>query len=406
MSVLAAALGALPLPAALPQAVSDLNWSGDVRYRYAAISDDAFDAEARASTLRLTLGARTEPIAGFSIFAQGRTVQPLGADDYNSTVNGLDDFPVEPDPRASELSQAFLEYEAPRLSAWAGRRQVSWGHERFVSAYDWRQHGRSFDGLGLEAQPVAALTLRYQYAFNVNRAVSDRNEDGNYNGDFHFVDATVRAGERWGFNAYAFGHDFSEAFAQALSARTFGASAAGSVPLEGGVDARVHLELAHQSEAGSNPETFSHLYLRAEAGLHRGWAGVRAGFEHLGGDGESAFQTPFGDLHRYNGFSDRFLDTPPDGLEDLYVEARVEAGDWARPVFDGAALSVAYHAYSAAEGAQDYGTEWELEAKLPITARVEASVKASIYDASGFSTSATGFSTSRNAVWASLRARF
>ncbi|EIL96107.1 putative lipoprotein, partial [Rhodanobacter thiooxydans LCS2] len=46
---------------------------------------------------------------------------------------------------------------------------------------------------------------------------------------------------------------------------------------------------------------------------------AKLGWEHLGGNGRHALQTPLATLHAFNGWDDQFGVTPAGGLEDRYV---------------------------------------------------------------------------------------
>ena len=59
--------------------------------------------------------------------------------------------------------------------------------------------------------------------------------------------------------------------------------------------------------------------MRIEPGVAYGNIKAKIGYEVLEGDGSRAFQTPLATLHAFNGLTDQFLTTPPDGLEDLFL---------------------------------------------------------------------------------------
>jgi hypothetical protein len=78
------------------------------------------------------------------------------------------------------------------------------------------------------------------------------------------------------------------------------------------------------------------------------------GYEVLGSnDGAYGFSTPFATLHKFNGWTDLFLNTPDTGLEDFYVS--LGANLW------GFKAKVVYHDFSADEGDEDFGNELDLQ---------------------------------------------
>jgi len=109
--------------------------------------------------------------------------------------------------------------------------------------------------------------------------------------------------------------------------------------------------------------------------------GLDAGWEVLeGGDG-GAFSTPLATLHAFNGWADRFLATPPDGLEDRFVSLSGAAGrlTW----------RVVFHDFGAQAGGADYGRELDLQAVVSTPWKQAFGLKAAFYDARDFSTDTT-----------------
>ena len=87
------------------------------------------------------------------------------------------------------------------------------------------------------------------------------------------------------------------------------------------------LEAARQHAYAGNPLSFSHAYWLIEPTFAAHGVTYRAGWEHLGGDGAHALQTPLATLHAFNGWADKFTVTPPGGLEDRYVGAGGKLAD-------------------------------------------------------------------------------
>ena len=83
------------------------------------------------------------------------------------------------------------------------------------------------------------------------------------------------------------------------------------------------------------------------------------GHEVLGGDNSVGFKTPLATLHKLQGWADKFLTTPEDGIEDLYADATGELG----PV----KLWACYHDFQAENSSADFGKEIDLVASWPAT---------------------------------------
>ncbi len=333
---------------ATEEETTSFNLSGSVRYRYAIIDDDAFTETANASTVQFKLKASITWTNGFGAVLEGRHVEHLGPDDFNDTLNGNSQFPVEADPEATEISEGYLTFSNDTVSLWGGRRKVNWGNMRFVSSLGWRQNEMSYDGATVQVSPAEDVTFRYMYAFNVNRPQSEDSPVGNFEGNFHFAEAVWKPAENHTVTAYAFNHDFDSNFAVGLSSTTIGANWTGTAQFSDMLKGKAIVEYAHQTDSGSNPNSFSHDYVRVEGQVSgRGWT-ARAGREVLGGDGNTAFRTPFGLLHGFNGTADKFLATPAEGLADTYAGATFTIPE--DVVFEGARLGVTYHDFTSDDG--------------------------------------------------------
>jgi hypothetical protein len=74
----------------------------------------------------------------------------------------------------------------------------------------------------------------------------------------------------------------------------------------------------------------------------------------MGGNGVYAFQTPYATLHAFDGWADRFLTTPVNGLQDGYL-------GWSRK-FGSVATNVSWHDFRSTHNSIHYGQE--LDASL------------------------------------------
>ncbi len=71
------------------------------------------------------------------------------------------------------------------------------------------------------------------------------------------------------------------------------------------------------------------------------------------------FRTPLATLHAFQGWADKFLLTPSEGINDLYATVKYKAGKWN--------LTGVYHDFSSEAGSGDYGTEFDLSAGTKIS---------------------------------------
>ncbi len=84
-----------------------------------------------------------------------------------------------------------------------------------------------------------------------------------------------------------------------------------------------------------------------------------AGYELLEGDGVKGFTTPLATLHRFQGWADKFLTTPVNGLADKYVNV----GYTTKGVgpLDTLGLTASWHEYESDRLSIDYGSELNLQ---------------------------------------------
>lgn len=104
----------------------------------------------------------------------------------------------------------------------------------------------------------------------------------------------------------------------------------------------------------------------------------------LGGDGTNAFSTLLATGHKFNGWADKFLSTPVNGLEDLYFGIMADLSGVHKHL-ENTKAKVIYHDYSAENGGADYGTEWNAVITKKFAKKYAASLKYASYDADSFS---------------------
>ncbi len=133
------------------------------------------------------------------------------------------------------------------------------------------------------------------------------------------------------------------------STKTVGVRFDGSTPIVENVKALYTAEYAHQSDYKNNPINYHADYWLGEAGVDVYGVVLKGAFEELGADNGAAFQTPLATLHAFQGWADKFLTTPRNGLRDMYGTAKTAAF--------GVEWTVQYHEFSSANGGVDFGHE-------------------------------------------------
>lgn len=345
------------------------------RYRFEYVDQEDFDKNANASTLRTTLSYRTKPYANFSLFMEAENVTDIGTEDqYNSTDNGVTDRPVVADPEITEVNQVYLRWKNGGTNVTAGRQEYNLWDQRFVGAVGWRQNHQTFDQFQVINESVEDLFLMYMYIGNVNRIFGD-----NAPMDSHVFAAKydLGLGSLSGYGLYL---DYDRALA--LSRSTYGLEWAGSKEFRGDWKLLWEAEYAVQSDASDNPEQVDADYLFLMLGSAWDEVTFKAGYEVLSGSLEDGqFLTPLATLHKFNGWADRFLNTPEAGLEDFYLSFGGKHGDFS--------WVAVYHDFSAESVSLDYANEFDAEAKYKLPWGQVIALKGAFFSADEFSEDVT-----------------
>ena len=343
----------------------------DSRMRYENVDQDPLAQDADAETIRVRAGFETPKAWETSLLAEGEFVWDLGGD-YRSDNAVLKNtaYPVVPDRESHEVNRLQLtNTSVPQTTITLGRQRVLLDDQRFVGNSGWRQNEQTFDGLRVVNKTVKNFTVDVAYLNQVNRVNGPDSPQGRYTGDVYLTNLAyqIPLGKFTAFN-YLLKFDplTQEAFpgltaAQAaplnptrVSNSTYGLRFAGEKRLSE-IKLGYTASLARQKDAGQNPLDFTLDYRFAEVtGTYRQFT-LGAGYEVLEGNGTVGFSTPLATLHKYNGWADKFLTTPANGLEDRYVSAGV-AFKGVGPL-DTLTAVASYHTYDAQHISQDYGDE-------------------------------------------------
>lgn len=356
-----------------------------LRYRYEFVGDDAFDKDAHASTLRTAIGYRTLPYKGFSLFLQAQNVAPIFKDDYynnagaGSLSNGVTDRPVVADPAQTRMQQVYLRIDALDTAFDLGRREIFYGDHRFIGDVRWRQNHQAFDAVYLVNRSLRKTTISYTFADSVLRI-----NGGEKDMSSHFLNGVVNLRSDISLELFGYLLDYQDAQDFRLSSQTYGFRLLGSQPISGNVRALFEAEYANEKAFQNNPNDFDLNYLELVGGVgYKTHVNVRVGRERLGSDGAFSFQTPLATGHKFNGWADRFLVTPKDGLVDWYVniDGKVRSVSW----------WVTYHDFGADFGDATYGSELDAQVSYPSPWSQVFAAKFAIYREDGFSRDTSKF---------------
>ena len=370
----------------LKDALAKGDASVSFRYRYEFVDDGNFEKNAHASTLRTALGYRTLPYKGFSLFIQAQHVAPIFSDDYDtnagagSRANGVTDRPVVADPAQTRMQQVYLRANAFDTAVDFGRREIFYGDHRFIGDVRWRQNHQAFDAVYLSNRTWDKARLSYTYAGRVLRI-----NGGDKDMSSHFLNGVIDLDSAKTLELFGYLLDYSLAEDFGLSSQTYGFRLNGAHPLSNDWKALFEVEYARQSDYRDNPASFGANYLELLGGVgFKSYVNVRVARELLGAaEGPLAFQTPLATGHKFNGWADRFLVTPADGLVDWNVSVD--------GTFRNFTWWVRYHDFSADEGDARYGSELDGSISYPTPWNQIFAAKFALYREDGFSPDTSKF---------------
>ncbi|WP_444940275.1 alginate export family protein [Microbulbifer sp. ZKSA004] len=356
----------------------------NLRYRIENVDQDNMDDVAIASTLRTRLNWTSGSYRGFDAFFEVDNISEIGNDNYNSTVNGNTEHPVVVDPQGTEVNQAYLKYSGFNSMVIAGRQRINLDDQRFIGGVGWRQNEQTYDGLRYQFGGEGELQLDYSYIYNVNRIFGEDSDLSDLDGDIQLFHASYPLVEAHKLTAFFYNLDLDNA--ESFSSRTFGAAYRGDFVLF-----ETQLSYARQEDIGNNPSNFAADYYLAEVAAPLGPVKGKLGYEVLGSDDGVGFSTPLATLHKFQGYTDKFIETPADGVEDLYLGASLALA--------GGDLGITYHSFEANEGSADYGTEWNISYGHEFNEYFSALVKYAAYNAEDYS-------EDTDKLWLMLTAKF
>ena len=363
-----------PQAGSLLQAVIDGKAYGQVRPRYEFVDDEVLSDKAHAFTMRTRLGYKTAGWNRFSAVVEFEDVRAFGSEKFNSTVNGHTQYPVVLDPESTEVNQVFLAYSGLADSTLQlGRQYISFDNERWVGPVGWRQNSVTMDAFTVSNQSLPDTTIFYGYVDNVNRLFGeDHPTFSDWDMNSHLVHVTYNGLAFAKIVGYGYFLDFQDPAFEALSTRTLGLRLDGSHAISDTMKLLYTAEYADQTDyADGRPGDADYYWLTLGLGFKQ--FEVKLNQERLSGNGTYSLSTPLVTVHAHNGWADKFLANPADGLIDTSVAASTAVA--------GVKLVAIYHDYQSDNSSYDYGDEWNLLAVKPINKNLKVLAKFADYSA-------------------------
>ena len=326
--------------------------------------------EGHATTLKTRLTFNTDSFKGFAAGIEFDDVSTLDKNDYN---NGINQFPAPAivDPEGTEINQVYIANTSlADTTLKYGRQRIVLDNQRFVGGVGWRQNEQTFDSFTVTNKSLTDTTIFYGYIYNIQDI---KGEDFNTRTNTSLLNVKYDGLSVGSITAYAYLLDNDEQLLGSnnpagVSSDTYGVRFKGSVTSDD-IKYLYTAELASQSDAGDNPVKYDATYMLLEGGIAVSGITTKLGYEVLGSDDGAkdvggkilaSFQTPLATKHAFQGWTDQFLQTPDEGIADLYVSVSGELA--------GVKLMAIYHQYTADEesaaslnykgGEDDLGSEY------------------------------------------------
>ena len=360
----------------------------DLRLRYESVDQQGLaQPEADAVTARLRAGveARTGPL---SALVEGQGTLRLAGNAFDG-LTGAANRPLIADPENVALYRAQIAYRTPSFAVTAGRQRIKLDDERFVGGVGFRQNGQTFDAVRAEWTGLPGLRADVSYVWQVRTiwgvdgtGARPRSIDGD--NILASLSAKTPLGTLTGFG-YLVDQDEAGVQGYRLSSQSYGARFSGAQKLSANTKLGYAFSYARQSDYRRNPNDYTADYWLADVILDLSTLKLNAGYEVLGasdGTALTSFQTPLGTNFKFQGWADKFLATPTNGVRDLYAGASY---GW-----QGVTVQAAFHRFESDRLDQHYGDEINLLANVK-RKKTTISARFAHYDAKTFATDTSKF---------------
>jgi len=335
--------------------------------------------DAEGLTLRSLVGWQTAPFHNFSFGVQLIGVTKL-VDNYNDRKNnvnepGREEYPFIVDPNFFDVNQAYIDWTGIKNTKFRlGRQQLNLDNVRFIGDIGFRQVMQVFDGVSVLNKSIPDTEVFLAHFEEVTQITTKQR-----GGDLDIANLKYRISPTESLVGYGYLSNFADLgfgngwFGPAAlnapvgttnananqSNKTFGLRLDGIHPFNPNLRALYTAEYAKQTDYSGGDDRIDAHYYKLGGGVGIDNFSIRADHETLSSnDGKYAFQTPFGTNHLFQGWVDKFLTTPKEGIKDNFVTATYKYGDFL--------FYTDYHVFNSDEdfnqvggGKGDrYGKEW------------------------------------------------
>lgn len=368
-------------------AISNGQTHFDARLRYEYVKQLGIMNDASATTLRTKINYQTKRFNGISALIEFENITNLFGSNFNDTINGKTTYPIVADPNDTLVNRLYVDYTGlPKTSVILGRQIINLNNQRHIGAVGWRQNDQTFDAISVKNNSIANTEIFYAYSTQVNRIFGTNSAQGTWKDtQIHLLNLSYDAKTFGKISVYDYLLDLPNA--AALSTQTFGAryEIVKALP---NFKLGLNAEFANQSDYANNTANFDLNYYSVEPSISFGNWQIKAQYEAKEGNGIRAFQFPLGTNHAFDGWVDKFLTTPANGLVDANIGVSYKAKS-PNKLLDGTKFSIVFHDFEAQNGGLKYGTEWNATIEQNFGKNYSAGIKIGKYEADNLFTNTT-----------------
>ncbi len=347
----------------------------NLRYRFEyADAENTPPKPGIGDTLRMRLGYLTPKFFAIQGFAEFEGLLAM-QEDYNSKRNGNSSRQVIADPQEGELNQLWLSFTGiPDTTIKGGRQRIKIDDDRYIGNVGWRQMEQTYDSVLVTNRSIPNLTIKAGYIGRVRTILSTTDAMSSPFGNINY-----KIGNLGHLIGYGYWIDYTDDPAKFKNSNwTYGIRFTGRPKLDDTFQAHYLLEWAKQEDMGKNPIGYNVDRWHLMGGLSAYGVTLKGGMEQLGGRNGKGFSTPLGTNHAFQGWADKFLSTPGNGIRDVYAEL---SGKLA-----GTKLMFVYHNFKDDSGKLRYGDEYDFLVTRKFGKHYHLLAKYAFYDAGGLFT--------------------
>ena len=318
--------------------------------------------KAEGLTLRSLIGWQTAPYKNFSFAAQLTNVTKF-VDNFNDStnntmINGVSnqarniEYAKIVDPSDTDVNQLYVDWTGLKNTKFRlGRQQTNLDNVRFIGDIAFRQVMQVFDGVSVINKSIPNTEVFLAHFEQVKQITTKTRDDGALDianikyrispteslVGYAYLDGfdDLGLGRAWFGNggatpvATAAGKNGTINQAADQGNKILGVRLDGTHPFNPNFRAHYTAEYAKQTDYSGGDSRIDAHYYKIGGGLGFDNFNMRIDQELLSSnDSKYAFQTPFGTNHLFQGWVDKFLATPVEGIEDTFVTATYRYGDF------------------------------------------------------------------------------